>query len=50
MLSVTQGSELFSGRSDQVVRKKNSTEIRLQTLLKRNIKILIKNFNCVDLP
>ena len=50
MLSVTEGSKLFSGRKDQVVRKNNSTEIRLQVLFKEIMKILIKNFNCVDLP
>ena len=40
IFTVTQ--ELFSIRRDQVVRKRNSTSIRLQIFFKANLKILIK--------
>ena len=43
-------ANLFSGRRDQIVRKKNSTGIRLPIPFKQNIKILIKTLTVSMYP
>ena len=43
-------ANLFSGRRDQVVRKKNSTGIRLPVTFKENIKIVIKTLTVSIYP
>ena len=43
-------ANLFSGRGDQIVRKRNSTGIRFPIPFKENVKILIKTLTVSTYP